>query len=62
MNSGEKGVLMKSKTPSSTVCEDSWGCQQEARSMFKVMVDCGNKQHHRCMGNCESVLYSPKMK
>ena len=59
---GSKGVLLKSKTPSSTVCADSWGCRQEARIMFNVMVACGNKRHHRCMVNCESVLHNPAMK
>ena len=62
MPCGAKGVLLKSKTPYSTVFADSWGCRREARSMFKVMVACGNKQHHRCMGNCESVLHNPEMK
>ena len=62
MPGGAKGVLLKSKTPSITVYADSWGCWREARSMFKVMVACGNKQHRRFMGNCESVLHRPAMK
>ena len=62
MPGGANGVLLKSKTPSSTVCADSWGCWWEARSMFKVMVARSNKLQHRCMGNCESVLHRPEMK
>ena len=62
MSGGAKGVLLKSKTPSSTVYAEIWGCRKEDWSMFKVRVACGNKRHDRCMGNYNSVLHRPAIK